>query len=202
MVWKHLLWPIILGLDLSHNYMIGIHWFPPRQLHLHQGPWSIVVSHPTPFLLHINQISTLPPPHLLVKTISQVTVPSRTLTIVPDTVTGNPKPKCNYSLIGTQFSLEQNLFIVPLLKIFNAKLTVHLCTVINFSPDDVILPKNWHIGEMTPLSHTNNSVHHINKVTHEINPTPSALVGNSKTLTPTPHVKLVMTHNPKLKHPY
>ena len=45
-----------------------------------------------------------------------------------------------------------------------------LCTVINTSPDDIILPKNWHIGKMAPLSHTDNSVQHINEVTHDINP--------------------------------
>ena len=64
-VCKHLLRPIILGLDFSHNYLIGIDSFSTKQLHLHQGPQSIVVLDPTPFPLHINQISTLPPPHLL-----------------------------------------------------------------------------------------------------------------------------------------
>ena len=170
-VCEHLLWPITLGLDFSHNYMIGIDWFYTKQLHLHQGPWSIIVSDPTPFPLHINQISTLLPPHLLVKTISQVAVPSRTLAIVPATLTGNLKPKHYYSLTGTQSSLEQNLFFVPLLEFSAKKLSVHLqCIVINTSPDDVILPKNWHIGEMTSLSHTDNSVQHINEVSHNINP--------------------------------
>ena len=92
-------------------------------MHLHQGPQSIVVSDPTPFPLHINQISTLPPPNLLVKTISQVTVSSRMLAIVPASFTGYPKAEHYYSLTGTQFSLEQNLFIVPLLKIFLQKTT-------------------------------------------------------------------------------
>ena len=64
------------------------------QLRLHQGPQSIVVSDPTPFPLHTYQISTLPPPHLLVKTISQVTVPSRTLAVVLTTFTSTPKPNC------------------------------------------------------------------------------------------------------------
>ena len=31
---KHLLQPIILGLDFSHNYLIGIDWFFTNQLHL------------------------------------------------------------------------------------------------------------------------------------------------------------------------
>ena len=138
-VCKHLLWPIILGLDISHNYLIGIDWFSTKQLHLHQGPWSIVVSDPTPFPLHINQISILPPPHLLVKTTSQIKEPSRTLGIIPTTLTSTPKP----DLTGTQSSSKHNLFIVPLLKIFHTILPVHLlCTIINTSPDQIILPKN------------------------------------------------------------
>ena len=42
-VCEHLLKPIILGLDLSHNYLIGIDWFSTKQLHLHLGPQSSVV---------------------------------------------------------------------------------------------------------------------------------------------------------------
>ena len=89
-VFQLLLQPITLGLDFSHNYQIGIVWFSTKQLHLHQGPQFIIISDPTSFPLHINQISTLPPPHLLVKTISQVTVPSRTLATVPATLTCHP----------------------------------------------------------------------------------------------------------------
>ena len=66
-VCKHLLRSIVLGLD---NYLTGIDWFSTKQLHLCQGPQSIVVLDPTPFSLHINQVSTLPPPHLLVTTIT------------------------------------------------------------------------------------------------------------------------------------
>ena len=58
-VCKHLLRTFILELGFSHNYQIGIDLFLPKQLHLHQGPQSLVVSDPTPFPLHINQISTL-----------------------------------------------------------------------------------------------------------------------------------------------
>ena len=149
--------------------MTGINWFSTKQLHLHQVPQSIVVPDPTPFPLHINQISTLPPPHLLVKTRTQVTVPSRTLAIVPATLTGIPKPNHYYSLTSTQPSLEQNLILIPLLKIFGAKLPKHLlCAVINTSCNNITLLKNWHIGEMASLSHSNNSAHPINKVTHDI----------------------------------
>ena len=64
-----------------------------------------------------------------------------------------------YNLTGTQFTSEQNLFVVPL-EIFGAKLPVHLlCTIINISPDVVILPKNCLIGVMTPLNYSNKSVH-------------------------------------------
>ena len=66
----HLLWPVILGLDISHNYLIGIDWSSSNQLHLHQGLKSIVISDPIWFPLHVNQISTLTPPHILLKTVS------------------------------------------------------------------------------------------------------------------------------------
>ena len=81
-VYKHLLWPVILGLDFFHTYLIGIDWSSANQLHLHQGPKSIIILDPTPFPLHVNQISTLPPLHILVKTASQDTIPLRALAIV------------------------------------------------------------------------------------------------------------------------
>ena len=48
-VCKNLLWPVILGLDFSHNYLIGIDSFSFNQLHLHQGLKSIVWWDPAPF---------------------------------------------------------------------------------------------------------------------------------------------------------
>ena len=153
--------------------MIWIDWFSTRQLHVHQGPWSIVVSDPAPFPLHINQISTLPLPHLLVKITTQVTIPSRTFVIVPTTFTNTPTPNCYYNFTGTPPTSEQNLFIVPLLKIFGIKLPVHLlCTIINTIPCNVILPNNWHIVEIKPLSYADNSAQppSINEVTHGLNP--------------------------------
>ena len=115
----------------------------PRQLtHKYSLHYITVVSDPAPFPIHINQISILPLPCLLVKTISQVTIPSITLVIVPNTFTNTPKPNCYYNFTGTPPMSEQNLFVVPLLKIFGTKLPVHpMCTIINSSPDDVILPK-------------------------------------------------------------
>ena len=125
-----------------HNYLIGIDCFFTRQLHLLQESKSIVVSDPAPFPLHINQISTLPLPHLLVKTISQVTIPSRWLAIVPDTFNSILKLNCVYNFTATPFTSEQNIFVVSLLKIFGTKLPVYvLCMIINASPNDVILPK-------------------------------------------------------------
>ena len=102
-VCEHLLRLIILGLDFSHNYLIGIDWFSTIQLHINQGLQSVVVPDPTLFPLHINHMSTLPKPHILVKTkISQVTIPTRTLAIDPTTFTSIPKNYCYYSLTGTQ----------------------------------------------------------------------------------------------------
>ena len=64
-VCENLFQPVILDLDLSHNYLLGINWFSSNQLLLHQGPKSIVRSDPVPFPLHVNQISILPPqPHM------------------------------------------------------------------------------------------------------------------------------------------
>ena len=66
---------------------------------------------------------------------------------------------------------QQNLFVVPVLKIFGAKLPVHLLyAIINTSPNDIILPKNWHISEMKPLSSPDGSWHppSVNEVTHDI----------------------------------
>ena len=117
-VYEHLLWPIILGLDFLHNYPVGINWFSTKQLYLHWVPWSIVVLDPTPFPLHISQISTLLWPHLLVKTISQVTVPSRTLAIVPTTITSPPKPDCYYNLTGTWSTSNQIYLLYLFLKYF------------------------------------------------------------------------------------
>ena len=155
LICEHMLRPIILGLDFSHNYPIGIDWFSTHQLHLHHGPQSIVVYDCTHFLLCINKISTLPPPHILIKTISQVTIQARTLAVVPTTFTSPPKRNCYCDLSGTQSITDQDLFIVPLLKIFNAKLLTNvLCTIINTDPDHITLPRNRHIGKLTPLTTT------------------------------------------------
>ena len=82
----------------------------------------------------------LPPPHLLVKTISQITVPSRTLVIFPLPL--QVHTNLTDIINGTHYSSEQNLFTVPLLEKFSTKQPVYvLCIIINTSPDDVFLPK-------------------------------------------------------------
>ena len=109
-VCKHLLYPIILGLDLSYNYLIVTDWFSTNQFHLHQGPQSIVVLDLHHFLLHINQISTLSTPHILVKTISKVTILSGTLEIVPTALNSMPKPNFYYNFTEMSQKSKQNLF--------------------------------------------------------------------------------------------
>ena len=113
--------PVISGLDFFHNYLIVIDWFSTNQLHLHQGPQSIVVSDPAPFPLHVNQIATLPPPDILAKTISQVTIPSRTLAIVPTTLNSTPKLNCYYNFTEMPHKSQQNLFVLPVPKMFGTK---------------------------------------------------------------------------------
>ena len=123
------------------------------------------------FPLHVDQISTLPAPHILVKTISQVTIPPRTLTIVPTTFNNIPKPNCYNNFTEMPYKPQQNLFVVPVLKIFSEKLTIHLpCTIINTSLDNVILPKNWYIGKMILLNNSDDSWHppSVSEVTHNI----------------------------------
>ena len=131
----------------------------------------MVVLDPGPFPLHVNQISTLPTPHILFKTNSQVTIPLRTLAIVSTTFNSAPNPTCYYNFTEMSYEPQQN-FVVPVLKRFVKKLPVHLLfTIMNTSSDDVILPKNWHIGEMILLNNSDDSWHppSVNEVTHDIN---------------------------------
>ena len=57
-IWENLVQTVILGLDVSYNYVLGIDWFSSNQLNLHQGPKSIVISDPAPFPLRVNDITT------------------------------------------------------------------------------------------------------------------------------------------------
>ena len=148
------------SLNIMHNQYQGGHdnCFSTNQLCLHQGPQSMVVLDPALFALHVNQISTLPMPHKLVKTISKVTIHSGTLAVGPTTFNRTPKPNCYYNFTEMSHMSQQNLFVVPVLKIYGTKLPVHLlCTIINTSPSDVILPQKQHISEMKLLSNSDDS---------------------------------------------
>ena len=154
------------------NYLIGIAGFSSNQLHLHQAPRSIVIS--ASFPLHVNQISTLPPSYILVKTVSQVTIPPRTSGIAPTTFNGMPKSDSCYSFIKPPVSYEsqRNLFVLPGLKIFSKKLPVCLlCTIINTSSGDIVLPRNQHLGEMKLFSSIDDHLKPsaVNEVTHDFN---------------------------------
>ena len=169
---KHLLQPVILGLDFSAKYLIEIDWFSTNQLYLHQGPKSIIVSGPAPFPLYVNQISTLPLLHILVRKVSQVTIPSRTLAIVPTTFNGTPKFDCSYDFIEISYKSQQNIFVLPVLKIVDPKLPLHLlCIIINMSPDNIFLPKKTGILVKLNCSVTLMTLNPpaVNEVTHNIN---------------------------------
>ena len=107
------------------------------------------------FPICINQISTLPPPHILIRTILQVTIPARTLAVVPINFTTPPKVNCYKDLSGTHSitDTDQDLFIVPLLEIFSVKIsTTLLCTIIYTNPNHVTLLRNKHTGKLSPLN--------------------------------------------------
>ena len=93
---------------------------------------------------------------------SQVTIPARTLAIVPTTFTNLPKTEWYYNLTGTwvMADYKQNLFVIPLFK--HSVLNYHqisLCTVNNISPDDITLPKNENIAEVAPIPDHDTIVH-------------------------------------------
>ena len=113
-------------------------------MYLHQGPKSIVISDPAPFPLHITQIFTILPAHILINTVSQVTISLRKIAIVPATFNGIPKHDSHYKFMEPfgLYESQQHLFVVPVLKIFSKELPVCLlCTIINTSSDDIVLPK-------------------------------------------------------------
>ena len=64
---------------------------------------------------------------------------------------------------------QQHLLVVPVLKMFGKKLPLHLlCKIINTSSDEVVLPKNRHLGEMKLISNTDDFLQPlvVNEVTH------------------------------------
>ena len=109
--------------------------------------------------MHVNQISILPLQHLLVKTVSQVTLPLTSIATIPSTLSGIPKPNWYYNMTEslTQHVLEQHLFIMAILKIVGAKLpSPLLCTIVNTSPYEIVLPKHRHICEIEILNASDN----------------------------------------------
>ena len=99
---------------------------------------------------------------MLVRTKSQVTIPLRTLAIVPAMF--NSTSNHHYYLTTSQKSQESQ-------QIYGTKLILCLlCTTINTSPDNVILPQNWNIGEMRLLSNTDGHLNPsaISEVTRDI----------------------------------
>ena len=69
------------------------------------------------------------------------------------------------------YGSEQNLFVVPVLKILGQTLPVCiLCTIINTSSDGIVLPKKHHLGEMKLLSSIADPLKPsaVNEVTYDI----------------------------------
>ena len=123
--------------------------------------------------MHVKHVSTLPLPHILIKTVSQVTIPPRIIATIPTAFNGIPKPNCHYSLIKflIQHELQQHILVVPVLKIFGEKLPLQLlCMIVNTSTDEIVLHKNRNLGEMKPLSNTDDTLKPlvINEVTYAI----------------------------------
>ena len=55
-----------------------------------------------------------------------------------------------------QHELQQHILVVPVLKFFGEKLPLQLlCTIVNTSPDEIVMPKHRHLGEMKPLNAEN-----------------------------------------------
>ena len=68
--------------------------------------------------------------------------------------------------------LQQYLLLVHVLKIFGEKLPLQLlCTIVNTSPDEIVLSKHRHMGEMRPLNTSDDPVESlmINEITYKIN---------------------------------
>ena len=86
----------------------------------------MLTSDPAPFPLHVSQISMLLSPHIVIKTVSQVTTPPRMIAIVPSAFNDMPTPDCHYSFMEplAPHKSQQNVLVVPVFKIFGEKLVV------------------------------------------------------------------------------
>ena len=76
------------------------------------------------------------------------------IAMIPTTFTGIPKPNCHYSSIESLIQHElQHLLVVSVLTSFGTKLPLGLlCMIVNTSSDEIVVPKNRHLGKMKPIS--------------------------------------------------
>ena len=63
------------------------------------------------------------------------------LATAPTTFNSTPKSNCYYNFTEMSYKSQQNLFVVPVLKIFGAQLPVYLLCTIMYTNLDVILLK-------------------------------------------------------------
>ena len=90
--------------------------------------------------------------------------------MVPTIFNNTPKLNCYYTFTEISYQPQQNLFVVPVIKILGKNYHYILCMIINTSPDNVILPKHWYIGKMILLNNSDDSWHppSVSEVTHNI----------------------------------
>ena len=71
----------------------------------------------------VNQIPTLLPQHILIKTVSQVAIPLKTLAIISTTFQVIHVLNCPYSFSDPSLvhKLQETVFIMPVLKVFGEK---------------------------------------------------------------------------------
>ena len=89
------------------------------------------------------------PPHILIKTVSQVTIPPRTITIVSTTFIVIPKPDCHCSFMEllVLYESQQHFFVVPVLKIlvknyqytYYAQLLIQVLTILSCLKTDTLV---------------------------------------------------------------
>ena len=185
-VCQNLLHPVILGLDFPHKYLVGIFCYPSNLLHLYQGLKSIVRLDPVPFPLHVNQISTLPLPHILVMMVSKVTIPPGIIAIIPTRFNGMPKPNCHYNMIESlvQYDLQQHLLVAPVPKYFckklpynyQAPLSVQVLMKLSYPNTDTLVRWNHSVPLMTHWTINDQWCH----ICHWIWPAQHTIYTNSK----------------------
>ena len=132
-------------------------------MHLHQGPKSIVIADTAPFPLQVNHIFTLPPPHIPIKTTSQVTIPCRAIAIIHTTFNGIPKLDCNYSFIEplVPYRSQQHHFLCQYSKClvkncqyaYYVQLSIQVLITLSCLKPDTLVRWNCSVILMTPPIH-------------------------------------------------